>query len=929
MSTRPATSTTLRREVVAGGQVLEAAAMRAQRSIAQALFGDPRLRVGRDGLDGRFGDPRLLMGRYRLGGRLGAGGQGTVWQAFDERLRRDVAVKVSSTAGIVDGVDEGRARWIRHEARMLGRLAHPNVVAVFDLGVHPASAFGADSDGVVPIAVMELVRGETLMHWLARAERSPAEIAAVFCELAEGLGAAHDAGLVHCDVKPGNVLLTAEGVPKLGDFGLAHVEQRWRTRTGEDDLDATAIDAERASSVPMGGTPLYMAPEQFGGGRLSPAADQYALAVTWFEALFARLPHVGRGASALLEAKRAGAPPRPSGRIPRRAYAALCRALEPDPGARYPSVRAFAAAMRLPGRRTAMGFAAAAAFVGVAAASVMTPRAPEGCASEQLRRPPAVVLEVGDAATTGQLGGRLVARWNDRRGASVDVRRTVCAAPRPDPGATACLDRFDATVAALLRPGDIRTRAAAERALSIVEALPEPTACLADRAWIADAELDLVGLEQRLRSDADVLTQGTADVRARRPLQALATLEPLLAEGPARVVFANEVDLTRAAALIQLGRFEDARAAYGAVWDRTVRDDASLDAARAAAGLAHVVGFALADPEGGLAWIRHGRAQLERFGDAPATAADLAASAASVLAARGEFAGALAECEQAIAWLAEVDGEDAARITLVENAAVLQEQLGDTARAEARLREVLAWRERHLGSDHPDVARPLRTLAFLEQRRGDVTAAAALLERALAIHGAAPSPDELEIAALEGAKAGLALERGDVPGALRSIERADTLRRRHLPPDHPDLAAASVMHLDVLVRAGDLEAANSLAHARRDELAVLIPQDSDRALDLEALLAMIAGAKGRTAEARSRLVHLVEAAERRGTRDASLALWSAQVAALQFNDAAFAEALAWAERSERHLAAFGPDAEAAAILQQIDRGLEAVGAAAP
>jgi eukaryotic-like serine/threonine-protein kinase len=259
---------------------------------------------------------RCLGGRYRMEVPLAAGGMGEVWAARDLQAARPVAVKV--LGGAFAGDDRAAER-LRREARAAGRLEHPNIARVLDLGEH---------DGR-PYLVMELLEGESLAERIGRAgPMAPAEAARVVAAVAGALEAAHRAGVVHRDVKPGNVFLTAGGEVKVLDFGIALAAGEAALTTGD-----------------LIGTAAYLAPERVLGQRATPAADVYALGVVLYELLAGRRPfeagseielamaHVnGRPASLALVAP--SAPPH--------LVAACEQAMAKDPSARPSSAAAFA-----------------------------------------------------------------------------------------------------------------------------------------------------------------------------------------------------------------------------------------------------------------------------------------------------------------------------------------------------------------------------------------------------------------------------------------------------------------------------------------------------------------------------------------------------------------------------------------------------------
>ncbi|KAA0252350.1 MAG: serine/threonine protein kinase [Acidobacteria bacterium] len=265
----------------------------------------------------------LLLGRYRLLSRAGAGGMAEVWRAEDTGLHRTVAVKV-----VLDPIARDPAyveRFVR-EARLAAGLSHPNVLPVYDAGT-------ADVDGVqVPFVVMPLVTGGSLKERI----QGPVPFATAVAwlgALASALDHAHEQGILHRDVKPGNVLLDGTGRPLLADFGLA------RSAGAASGLTATGV---------VLGTPLYMAPEQAQGRPLDARADQYALAVIAFELLTGRVPFHADSPLAILHQHVTAPPARPSSvsqEIPPGVDAVMGRALAKEPAERFASCTEFVTAL--------------------------------------------------------------------------------------------------------------------------------------------------------------------------------------------------------------------------------------------------------------------------------------------------------------------------------------------------------------------------------------------------------------------------------------------------------------------------------------------------------------------------------------------------------------------------------------------------------
>ncbi|MFI0825771.1 serine/threonine-protein kinase [Streptomyces roseolus] len=227
----------------------------------------------------------LVADRYRLHGCIGRGGMGEVWQATDEVLGRPVAVKLM----LAQSTDPSGADRFRLEAQTAARLSHPHVVGVFDFGTWDGKLF----------LVMELVEGDSLGSSPANPLVLPAErVAVVAAHAAAGLAAAHRQGVVHRDIKPGNLLMDAEGTVKLADFGIARF-----------------VDDPSAGLTTTGqivGTGLYLAPERALGKPASPASDVYSLGCVLYQLLTGHPPFRADTATALLYQHIDSAPTPPS-----------------------------------------------------------------------------------------------------------------------------------------------------------------------------------------------------------------------------------------------------------------------------------------------------------------------------------------------------------------------------------------------------------------------------------------------------------------------------------------------------------------------------------------------------------------------------------------------------------------------------------------
>ena len=207
------------------------------------------------------------LGPYEIVAPLGAGGMGEVYRARDTRLNRDVALKVLVGEATEDS---GRFRRFQSEAESTAALAHPNIVAVYDIG----------QENGVPYIVSELVSGGTLASLLARGPVGVRRLLDLAVPIAEGLAAAHANGIVHRDLKPDNILLTADGSPKIADFGLA---KYFRPAQDEEGSQLTTLADDRTKEGTIVGTVSYMSPEQAKGEPVDYRSDQFSFGSLLYE----------------------------------------------------------------------------------------------------------------------------------------------------------------------------------------------------------------------------------------------------------------------------------------------------------------------------------------------------------------------------------------------------------------------------------------------------------------------------------------------------------------------------------------------------------------------------------------------------------------------------------------------------------------------
>jgi eukaryotic-like serine/threonine-protein kinase len=264
------------------------------------------------------------IGRYHIVEQLGQGGMATVYRAYDNRLEREVALKVIRREAVSSELLENMLRRFEREARALAKLEHSNIVKVHDYGEHEGS----------PYLVMQYLPGGTLKEKIS--QPMPYTAAAhLLHPIALALGYAHQRGVVHRDVKPANILITLEGAPMLSDFGIAKILEK----QGLTQLTNTGVGI---------GTPEYMAPEQGMGKEVDHRADIYALGIVFFEMLTGQKPYRADTPMAVVIKHMTDPLPHPHQfmpDLPDEAVHIIFRSLAKDPADRFPDMIDFAAAL--------------------------------------------------------------------------------------------------------------------------------------------------------------------------------------------------------------------------------------------------------------------------------------------------------------------------------------------------------------------------------------------------------------------------------------------------------------------------------------------------------------------------------------------------------------------------------------------------------
>jgi serine/threonine protein kinase len=274
---------------------------------------------------GDLEEPPDVIGPFLLIDTIGKGAMGLVFRAQHVQTKAIVALKLTSNESSSSSKLEQR---LRREGHLLQRIDHPNVVKVFDVGKYGGRFFVA----------MELVRGQLLDEWLAAGHRLN-EILDIFAQAASGLASAHQAGVLHRDFKPSNVLVTESQTAKVMDFGLA------RLRPGAVAQMSAEVTMTKEGSIL--GTPVYMSPEQLAGLPIDETTDQYSFCVALYEAIYGKRPYSGSNLLELrLAAVRGNAefPAHPG--VPPNLEELLRRGLRPKPHERHASMMELLEALR-------------------------------------------------------------------------------------------------------------------------------------------------------------------------------------------------------------------------------------------------------------------------------------------------------------------------------------------------------------------------------------------------------------------------------------------------------------------------------------------------------------------------------------------------------------------------------------------------------
>jgi tetratricopeptide (TPR) repeat protein/predicted Ser/Thr protein kinase len=759
-------------------------------------------------------EPGQNVGRYVVLKRIGAGGMGAVYQARDPELDRLVAVKVLQG----DRAAASRERLAR-EAQALARLAHENVVTVYDVGTFASNLFIA----------MEFVEGRSLGAWLREAPRTHSEIVDAFVAAGRGLAAAHAVAIIHRDFKPDNVLVGHDGRVLVTDFGLARgvgplspgSSSVGTFDDGASDVNDALLENRLTQAGTVMGTPAYMAPEQHKGLATDPRADQYSFCISLFEALCGERPFKSRRLRPLMRDKMRGPTWPAQSAVSPRLRRIIDRGLSPDPEARWPNMQALldelapttTGKVRWPWLVAGAGglAAAAMAFIGDGPRSGSTCDAgsrvgevwsPDRATTLQ-QRFASVSESSRQWSRTQMLIERYVEAWTRTHDA-------VCeAGGEPNDHAMLCLSERLHALETLLSVFDEADADVVTQSVSATSQLEPPAECARFDPLDGAAELPPESaraqkvLKVRRRTvTADVLdTAGKfeaalAEAKAAHEAALVIGWEPLLVE----------TRTTLGGALERSGEYEAAAAEL----ERACLDALALgqdeEAGEAATELVFVLGVHLGDDEGAQRWARQVEATLQRRGNPPQATARLRNAQGAAATHRGRYDEGIEHFEAALKLFEEGEGgPDPDVATALHNLAVAKVTFGRYREAEPLLRRALSVYEETVGTEHPDYGNALDLLGNVLFRLGRFEEATTTTRRALEIRRATLTANHPDIARSMTSLGSMYEAMGDDAQALAYYRRAVAGFERSLGNASELTAAARINMAAAMVRGGEYE----------------------------------------------------------------------------------------------------------------------------
>lgn len=731
--------------------------------------------------------PAVSIDRFRVLRVVGQGAIGAVYEAYDPRLDRRLALKL-----VRGGLPEKAQALLLDEARTLAKVVDPNVVTLFDAGTVEDRVYIA----------MEYVSGGALSEWLTQESRSVQEILGAFAQAGRGLAAAHRFGIVHRDFKPSNVMRTPDGVVKVGDFGLARaLAVAPIETTGEQSLSSSGSSDGLVTST-VAGTPAYMAPEAL-DGTIDPRSDQFSFCVALWEALFGERPAAGIQAVAQGDA----APERSSDRrVPRRVVAAIARGLSVDPQRRWPSMQSLLAAFQP--RRAVRGWQGAAILLvgGVVGSSLVFEPAANPCSfaddglagawDEDIRGRAGDAFEALDLPYAGATWVRVEASLDAYAASWSKTRQEACEvslvrherSPEAYDLASACLERHRGSLADLTAVLVEPDAAVAERAVAATGDLPSVDGCQEMEALRAGAPPADPATREALAEVRRGLSKVGALLDFGRIEDAGSALEPLLARadelGEPRIL-AETWDLRGRLAEAR-GEFEAAADAYELSLEHAARGRHDRYAAGVWVNLVDVTAGALAQASDALSLAVAARVAVVRAEDDGKLLAVLEHAVGAAYMIGDDLPAAEAHHRKGLELQRKHDPDDALGLAVslsrVGSVLIAQRRAAESIEILSEVRDQFA---EVLSANHPRVATAEATLARAFATAGKMEEAIKHYQRSVDISEAALGPEHPKTLTRLGMMGSLMGQVGRVAEGIEILERI--LPQYESRPDDPRL----------------------------------------------------------------------------------------------------------------------------------------------
>lgn len=739
------------------------------------------------------------LGRYVVLRALGSGGMGLVYEAHDTKLDRNVAIKLLRD----ERTDEADRVALLHEAKALARLSHPNVVAVFDRGF---------VDGR-PYIVVERVEGENLSRWLTSRRRPWREVLRRFLQAGRGLAAIHRAGLIHCDVKPSNMIVDVRGRVRIIDLGLASIGSEMEPG---------------GNPVATTGTPGFLAPEQLRGDPVDELSDQFAFCSAVWKGIFGTLPfgadtNAEQGERVAYGELDDGDNPRAT---PRWLSRILSKGLRDDPHSRYACMDELLVALDRDPRRRYRQWAIPGILLTMwVAAYSLSGRSIDslcGGAEQKLidtwgqdhRTALRKVIRARAPIWAHESAVLVVDTLDDYARRWSVMHREVCRATRVHGEQSeklmdlrmACLEErleeLGTTVRLLSNAGE----SLLSRAPSVAASLSRIERC-ADRSNLG--ALQPLPAGRHRRNELDRARRQMAEVKSLQNVGRYAEAQPLAeaALAAAKTVGYRPAE-ARAALLLganhgRMGRWSEAESSFYDALAAAQAGHADHSVARAWLDLV-IIGWGTGRFDDAERHARLADAAIDRLGGDPELEAKLDHRRGMLENRQHRFEAALAYFERARVTFEVLHGRGSPRVgQTLNNTAIALRHLGRHGEAAALYHQTIEIEQARFGQLTPSAAGALSNLSLLHLSMGELTKAEAFARRSLAVYEATVGAEHPSLAGALVALGEALLARDDPEAARVALDRARTLRVGVAGNDPSWLAEVDFLLARALMRGGD------------------------------------------------------------------------------------------------------------------------------